>query len=154
MDERTKKTETKIFFKGKSIDNPYKIAIDLCFSQEQYNLIKKGLKPKEMEDKWFIYFENEWLYFHRSWTGYGIYKAEIIENNGKYYIKEFFVERNKEKYKNIDDNRDIQNFTFLIARGLLKVDLREIFFLNNNEKEAMKLWSNFGSLYISKEEMK
>jgi hypothetical protein len=149
------KIETKKSYNGKSIDNPHKIAIELCFSQEQYNLLKKGLKPKQMEDKWYIYFQDEWLFFHRSWTGYGIYKAEIVQNNEKYYINEFFVERNKKIYKNLDDNEDIENFTFLIAWGLLKIDVREIFLnRNNNEKSAMELWSNFGSLYISKEEMK
>jgi len=146
---------TRKTWKNVSIDEPKKIVIDLKFSNEQYNKLKIGLIPYVMEDKWFIFFENNWLYFHRSWTGYGIYKAEIKEYNENYYINEFFVERNIQKYKCEDDKEDINNFTFLIAWGLLKVDIREIFFESNidNGKEALKSWSNFGNLFISKNDL-
>jgi len=75
-----------------------------------------------MEDKWFIYFENGWLYFHRSWTGFGIYKAQLKkepDGNGN-SISEFWVERNQKKYINKDDHKDIQTFSLLITRGLLE----------------------------------
>jgi len=155
MEEKTDKIATRKTWNNLPIDAPEKIIIELKFSQEQYNKIKRGLIPHEMEDKWFIFFEDNWLYFHRSWTGYGIYKAEIKKDNGNYCIYEFFVERNKEKYKCEDDNEDIDNFTFLIAWGLLDVDVREIFFRNNinNEKETIKSWSNFGNLFISKKDI-
>lgn len=39
--------------------------------------IKRGVIPEEMEDKWFIFFEEPWLYFHRSWTGEGVYGVEF-----------------------------------------------------------------------------
>lgn len=72
-----------------------------------------------MQDKWFIFFENDWLFFHRSWTGYGIYKAKIININEKFYTNEFFVERNKEKYQNKDIDMDINAFKKLITNFLL-----------------------------------
>jgi hypothetical protein len=56
----------------------------------------KGLIPRAMEDKWYIYFENDCLYFHRSWTGLEILCAEIIREDGesvKYIIKELYAER-------------------------------------------------------------
>lgn len=31
--------------------------------------LKRGFVPVQMEHKWFIYFEGDWLRFHRSWTG-------------------------------------------------------------------------------------
>ena len=104
------------------IDKPKKINTNLEFSEEQYMKIKKGIIPREMEDKWFIFFEDNWLYFHRSWTGHGIYKSEIIKRDNKYFIKEFYVERNKEKYNCDDESRDIEIFTFLIFRKLLNED--------------------------------
>jgi hypothetical protein len=155
MDELTNEIATRETWENIPIDTSKKIFVELNFSQEQYTKMKRGLIPHEMEDKWFIFFENNWLYFHRSWTGYGIYKAEIKENNGRYCINEFFVERNKEKYKCENDNEDIDSFTFLIAWGLLNVDVREIFFKKNinNENETIKSWSNFGGLFISKKDI-
>jgi len=29
-----------------------------------------------MEDKWFIFLEDDWLYLHRSWTGTCVYKVQ------------------------------------------------------------------------------
>ncbi len=30
-----------------------------------------------MEDKWFIYFDEPYLYFHRSWTGDAVYRVAL-----------------------------------------------------------------------------
>jgi ADP-ribosylglycohydrolase len=133
------------------IDNPKRIEIDLKFNTGQFSKIIRGLIPDEMEDKWFIFYEDGWLYFHRSWTGLGIYKAKIeIEETG-YSIKEFWAERNQENYGSENDDEDIQNFTFLIARGLLGMDVREIYSKGNiqSETDAIKGWSNFGNLLFT-----
>ena len=34
--------------------------------------IRAGHIPEMMEDKWFIYWQDDRLFFHRSWTGYCI----------------------------------------------------------------------------------
>jgi hypothetical protein len=58
------------------------------FDTGQFARLKIGLVPLEMEDKWFIYFEEPHLFLHRSWTGQPVYKltlkslpigAEVIE---------------------------------------------------------------------------
>lgn len=146
-----KETATKKTWANYPIDNPKKIDIDLHFFNKQFLKLTKGLIPQEMEDKWFIYYENEWLYFHRSWTGYGIYKAKLNKEVVGYSIKEFWVERNKEKFENDDDNSDIETFTFLIARGLLGIDVRNIYSSRNikSETDVVKGWSNFGNMLFT-----
>ncbi len=101
-----------------------------------------------MGEKWFIYFENDWLYFHRSWTGIGIYKANVIAIENRYEIREFWVERNPLIYANTDDDSDRKTFCFLIAEGLLRIGVQDIYFENNIKSEAdfIKRWSNLGSL--------
>lgn len=47
------------------------------FSHEEFTKIKRGFIPKEMENKWFIYYEDGVLYIHRSWTGRGIYQVRF-----------------------------------------------------------------------------
>jgi hypothetical protein len=34
-----------------------------------------------MEDKWFVYFEAPYLYFHRSWTGLAVYRVALERQN-------------------------------------------------------------------------
>lgn len=118
-------------WKNAPLDNPKRIEIDLHFTMQQYSTLTRGLIPQQMEDKWFIYFESDWLYFHRSWTGYGIYKAQLLKVQDGYHIKEFYAERNQAKYKNENDKTDIDTFSVLIARGLLGIDVNQIYFSKN-----------------------
>ncbi len=144
-------TATKDTWKNIPIDNPKRIDIDLLFTVKQFSKLKNGLIPQQMEDKWFIYYENEWLYFHRSWTGNGMYKAKLNKVTEGYTIKEFWVERNQEKYKNEADNTDIETFSFLIERGLLGIDVNNINSSRNiqSETDALKGWSNFGNMLFT-----
>jgi hypothetical protein len=68
----------------KGVPLPYQAAFD----SEQFARLKTGLIPREMEDKWFIYYEEPHLFLHRSWTGQPVYRltlknvptgAEVIE---------------------------------------------------------------------------
>jgi len=144
-------TATKETWKNIPIDNPKRIDIDLVFTDKQFSKLTMGLIPQQMEDKWFIYYEEEWLYFHRSWTGNGMYKAKLNKITDGYSIKEFWAERNQEKYNNEDDNTDIETFSFLIARGLLGIDINNIYSSRNikSETDALKGWSNLGNMLFT-----
>ena len=113
---------TKTTWQNHPIENPKRIYIDMLFTYKQFSRLSIGLIPQQMEDKWFVYYENEWLYFHRSWTGYGMYQAKLNKEISGYSIKEFLVERNQEKYRNEDDKTDIETFSFLITNVLLGND--------------------------------
>jgi hypothetical protein len=81
------------------IQNPKRIIHAISFAEQQFLILQKGLIPNDMESKWFVFYENSWLSIHRSWTGFGIYKAQIIKEGDAYLTKEFWVETNEEKYK-------------------------------------------------------
>src|SRR5262245_60139181 len=49
------------------------------FTAAELAEIKRGLVPREMEDRWFIFFEPPVLYLHRSWTGLLVFKVELSE---------------------------------------------------------------------------
>ena len=142
---------TKARWQNHPIDNPKKIDFSIHFNDKQFEKLKHGLIPQQMEDKWFIFYENDWLYFHRSWTGFGLYKAQLIKEQDGYSIKEFWAERNHEKYENKDDNADIENISFLIARGLLGIDVRKLYTDKHiqSEGDSIKSWSNFGHLLFT-----
>jgi hypothetical protein len=118
-----KRTDWKVL----EMSSPYKIDFSIRFTAEQFGKITCGLVPEEMEDKWFIFFENDWLFFHRSWTGHMTYKLRITrdEQEEDYSIKEFWVERDDSIYSNTDDAKAIQIVLLLIANGLLGQDNRD-----------------------------
>jgi len=51
------------------------------FSEEEMAVLRMGNIPKEMEDKWFLYMEDNVLYAHRSWTGICVYIIEFKPDN-------------------------------------------------------------------------
>lgn len=138
---------TKQSWKNEPISNPRRIVISMKLSNEQFAKLKEGLIPRAMEDKWFIFFEDQWLYFHRSWTGFGIYKTKIIQQGNDYIINEFWAERNPERYSNNNDNSDREMLLFLIASGLLNIDVQEVYIQNNINSEAdlLKSWIYLGA---------
>jgi hypothetical protein len=78
-----------------------KIALDIHaeYSEAEYEKISEGFQPYDMDQKWFIYMEDDTLWFHRSWTGECIFEARLAKEGGKYAIKEAFVDG----VKNLDD---------------------------------------------------
>ena len=55
------------------VPTPYHAAFD----PKQLIRLKAGLIPRAMEDKWFIYYEQPELFFHRSWTGQPVYRLTL-----------------------------------------------------------------------------
>lgn len=110
----TKKHQRRNF----PIDVRHEIFIDLSFNEEQYQKLILGLSPKEMDNRWRIKFENDTLFFQRSWTGYTIFEAKILKENDRYFINSFCAERNPDKYKITDDTYDIEAIIALIDRLL------------------------------------
>lgn len=53
------------------------IAYQATFDCEQFARLQEGLVPREMEDKWFIYYEGPYLFLHRSWTGQPVYRLTL-----------------------------------------------------------------------------
>lgn len=141
----------KATWKNEPIDNAKRIVVGLQFTEEQFSKLSKGIIPRQMEDKWFVYYEDEWLYFHRSWTGFGIYKAKLNKDADRYSITEFWAERNHEKYSNESDEADIENFRFLIGRGLLGIDVTENYSNRNinTEADVISGWSTFGNMLFT-----
>jgi len=89
------------------------------FTQEEYNQISLGLIPQEMEDKWFIFLEDNQFFFYRSWTGHCIYQLRLERKEQGYSVAEAWVNRDSKQYSNIDDKHDIALLNFLIDNLLL-----------------------------------
>ena len=148
------KSATRTSWQNSPIENPERTELKLHFSDTQFGKLTRGLIPREMEDKWFIFYEDTWLYFHRSWTGFGAFKTQLIKGEKGYLINEFWTEGNKEKYNAPEKNKNIQHFVFLIACALLHIDPEALYSNPNKHVEdddPLTAWSNFGRLSISYE---
>ncbi|WP_375494957.1 hypothetical protein [uncultured Nostoc sp.] len=90
------------------------ITLEKVYSQEEFDRIAAGVIPEQMEDKWFIFYDTPWLYLHRSWTGFCIFKVrfEVVAESVK--IAEVQVNRDPEQYSNTYDDRDASMLGILL----------------------------------------
>ena len=81
--------------------NSFEITKEL--TKEQLEILKFGHIPREMEDHWFFYDneEEKTINFYRSWTGIGIYKAYYNDNNTIYKVEynQEVLSQNKDQIK-------------------------------------------------------
>ena len=107
-----------------------------AFNDAETELLVLGLVPKDMEDKWFIYFEGPayrqqaspgpangqgWLLFHRSWTGACIYGVHLERSPGGARVVDSWVSRDPAQYKGTDVEYDRKLLRFLIDALLLRL---------------------------------
>jgi hypothetical protein len=73
-----------------------------------------------MEDKWFVYWKDDCLYFHRSWTGFCIYIVRFVcdDIGGKAAVAT--VNRDPDQYGGTDDEYDRRMIAYLIDVLLLR----------------------------------
>ena len=120
------------------------LSLDRSFEPPEMDRIRLGLVPEEMEDKWFIFWEDDSLFFHRSWTGYCIYVVRFVCDGGACGMVSAEVNRDPTQYRGVDDERDAELISYLVAVLLLH---QRVVFPNGEAKpedNALETWSLVG----------
>ncbi len=78
--------------------------------------IQAGHIPEDMDDKWFIYSEKGWVYFHRSWTGACIFALKLDGSPAGVRVSDSWVSREEKEYSSKDIEQDRKLLTGLIGR--------------------------------------
>ena len=95
------------------------VTLDRVFSREEIDHIRQGVIPEVMEDKWFIYWKDDALFFHRSWTGFCIYVVRFAADGDTRRMIRADVNRDRRQYGETDDDRDARLISYLIDVLLL-----------------------------------
>jgi hypothetical protein len=120
------------------------IPLDRVFSPEEIERIRMGLVPEQMEDKWFVYWKDDKLFFHRSWTGFCIYVVHFAITDGSWRMVEADVNRDPEQYKELNNERDAEMIPYLVH--VLLLHQSAVFPSNesSSEKSTLMNWSQVG----------
>jgi hypothetical protein len=95
------------------------IRVNRDFSAEEMERIKLGFRPNSMDDHWFIFYEEERLYIHRSWTGYCIFIVHFCNEERGYVACELHANRNPKQCESRDDCYDAQVALWIMDYFLL-----------------------------------
>src|ERR1700692_4550307 len=80
--------------------------LDLRLTIEEFERIKQGYIPEDMDDRWFLFYEDGWLYIHRSWTGFCIYQLRFEQEGNVAVVREALVTRDPEQYRLSDIEKE------------------------------------------------
>jgi hypothetical protein len=94
------------------------LTVDDTFTADEMGIIQQGLLPRQMEDKWFLFYEADTLYVHRSWTGNCIFVADFMPHGDGYRITRLRVNQDPEQYTETHPDRLIGSFRNVIRRLL------------------------------------
>ena len=106
--------------------------------------MKLGLVPGQMEDKWFIYWQDDALHFHRSWSGFCIYVARFTADGDSHRMFEADLNREPEQYGQTDDDHDAAMISYLIDVLLLEREADFPTDAADRGEAALAQWSQVG----------
>ncbi|MCA9935727.1 MAG: hypothetical protein KC415_17450 [Anaerolineales bacterium] len=96
------------------------LLIDGAYAAPEMGQIALGYIPQEQQDKWFIYFDGQWLHFHRSWTGSCIFQMRLLREEGHYRADKLLVNQDPAQYKMDDDQYNLSLAAYLVDHLLLR----------------------------------
>lgn len=99
-----------------------RLSFQASFTKEEYAQILLGVRPQEMEDKWFIYTEDGVTHFHRSWTGFEVFRMSLAGTGDGVAVSEAWVNRDPRQYTWVADEKDAATLRHLIDALILKRD--------------------------------
>jgi hypothetical protein len=120
------------------------IQLNRTFSRQEMNRIRRGLVPEQMEDKWFIYWKDNTLFFNRSWTGLCLYVVRFASEGDSCRMIEADLNRDPKQYKETSAERDAEMIYYLVDVLLLH---QEAVFPGDepsSEKQSLMIWSQVG----------
>lgn len=147
----TEVTATRRHWKNYPLTAQHKqINLKIDFPADDMTRIKRGVLPREMEDKWFMFFEDDKLYCHRSWTGLCVYVAHFNPQEGGAALSMLELDDTNDLVRG-DDAAMVHQFLWLIA--VLMFDSRASYPASGSpEKDAIDAWVMAGRAYYKEED--
>jgi hypothetical protein len=94
-----------------------RVEIQRAFTAAEIEQLELGMMPQSMDDHWFGFFEDDWMYFHRSWSGICKYMLSIVRaDDGSARIGEAWA--NAQERVTIIPNYDARMLRYLVERVL------------------------------------
>ncbi len=116
----SKQRATAVSWKNKPMPDAYKeLLLDGRYTREEFVTISQGFVPQSTANKWFIYLEGEWLYFHRSASGSCIFQLQILPDEDGYQASALRVNQAPGQYRSLSDEYDVALVSYLIDAVLL-----------------------------------
>ncbi|HEY5999597.1 MAG TPA: hypothetical protein VI078_09910 [bacterium] len=120
------------------------VTLGRTFTSQEMKKIRKGVIPEQMEDKWFVYWHNNTLFFHRSWTGFCVYVVRFADTGTNWSMVEADINRDPEQYTETSNKMDAGLISWLIDVLLLRQHSEYPSEESKDGLQPLKMWSLAG----------
>jgi len=114
------------------------------FSRADLHVMREGLNPQQMEDKWVAFYEEDTLFLHRSWTGLPFAEAKLERKDEGAEMRSFRTPRRWiEGERGIERSIEVFDevvFGILLSRAPTPADIY------NTTPKQLARWAEFGML--------
>ena len=121
-----------------------RIETTIIFSVEDMEIIRKGHIPEAMEDHWFMYCDDEYIRYYRSWTGMCAFEAHFYKKEGQYIVDELCINHGLVEFGVNGDESGVALFAYLLVAEM-----------GGDEMGAwetyLKIWDETNQKYTHKE---
>ena len=93
----------------RTVDMPetFEVAtMNRSLSEEEYQALVFGFIPRDTDDRWFLYAQDDWVYLHRSWTGHCIFKLKLEVSSGNVTLTDIHINRDPDQYRSVNTQAD------------------------------------------------
>lgn len=106
----------------KPLSRPARVRVHWTLGAEDLQRLTAGSFAEQMEDKWHVYLDEGTLHCQRSWTGYEIYRFDLIHDGDGAKVQEFLYETDRFVYSSGRTEEETETLRNLL-RGRLGVTL-------------------------------
>lgn len=106
-------------WKREPINEGVPVPYQASFDREQLARLKAGLIPNRMEDKWFIYYEEPYLFLHRSWTGAAVFRLTLKDMANGADVTEALWAKHLAEVSELSHEYQARLLDFLVSNLLL-----------------------------------
>jgi len=119
------------------------IPLDRVFTALEMEQVRHGVVPEAMEDKWFLYWQDDRLFCHRSWTGNCLYVARFVPEGDGHRLVSADVNRDPSQYSETRDEVDAVRIHELIDVVLLG-RLPDLASREDDPQAVLASWGRYG----------
>jgi hypothetical protein len=117
-EQRYRPTPDQLIRSFFAISRPRPVEFDLPLSERDVLALRLGHRAEAMEDKWNVYCDDDnVVHFHRSWTGYEIFRFELLEepDGGGVRARNLLIEGDDSTYRPADMAEAIESLFELLG---------------------------------------
>lgn len=118
MPERTTEPDSELidgYYEPMPTENVSCIELAIPINASDIEILKRGHTPDSMEDHWFMYTDDEYIRYFRSWSGMCAFEAHYKPEQEHYVIDKIRINRAISEFGVNGDKAGIMLFRYLVS---------------------------------------